>query len=136
MKILTASEILAQTDQRIEPLEIPEWGEGVGVCVRPMTSAERDAWENSNLIDGPDGKTTNNLLNYRARLAALVVCDEAGKPLFTPAHAEELGIRNAAAMERIFILAQRLSHITAEDLETLKKKSAAPPGSASSASSA
>jgi hypothetical protein len=117
---LTRDAILTANDIRTEEVDVPEWG-GV-VLVRGMTGTERDAFE-ARVVE-THGKTTRvNLVNFRAKFVASVCVDDAGQPLFTEADIAALGKKSAAALQRVFNVAQRLSGLSDEDVDELVKKS-------------
>lgn len=116
MKILTRDQILQVDDLKYEEVEIPEWGEGCGVRVRTMTAVERDQLVNAAFADGE-----RNAENFRARLCALCVVDEAGKNLFSFNDARALGRKSTISMERIAEVALRLSGLGVVALEDTKK---------------
>jgi len=116
MPILSKADILGAVDLQKESVDVPEWqGE---VYVRGLTGAERDQFENSIIsMRGKDQKI--NLSNIRAKLASLSICDEDGNRLFTDADVQVLSQKSAAALQRIFAVAQRLSGLAAEDVKEL-----------------
>jgi hypothetical protein len=122
MKQLSRNDILSHDDFRKEKVEVPEW-DGY-VYVKGLTSLERDQWENS-LYEVKKGNSGSEVLmkreNIRARFCAVSVVDESNTLMFSPADLEALGRKSALALERIFTVAQRLSGLTAEDLEELEK---------------
>jgi hypothetical protein len=119
MGLLNRDTILKAADLITEQVEVPEWGGSV--LVRAMNGAERDQYEKSVLVR--KGKNTEvNLVNARAKLVALTVVDEAGKRLFTDGDVAALGQKSAAALNRIFNVATRLSGITEEDVEELTEE--------------
>jgi hypothetical protein len=120
--LLTKEQILQAADATYEEIEVPEWGGWVRV--RALSGAERDRFEASVAGDRP-GKSRMNLLNVRARLVALAVVDETNRPLFSQADVEALGRKNAAALDRVFDVAQRLAGVSDADLEELEGNSAA-----------
>lgn len=120
MTLLSKSQILAAADLVTEDVEVPEWGGTVRV--RAITAAERDAFETS--VVG-DGKGKRNLVNLRARLAALAVVDEAGQRLFTDSEVEVLGGKSGAALDRVYSVAQRLSGLTEQEVQALEGNSGA-----------
>lgn len=111
---LSRDVILAVQDVQAEDVEVPEWG-GV-VRVQGLTGAQRDAYEAS-MVEGKGKNRTLNLKNIRAKLVALTVVDERGKPLFTDADVQALGRKSGAALDRIFNVAQRLSGLSKEDID-------------------
>ena len=116
MPILSKADILGAVDLQKESVDVPEWqGE---VYVRGLTGAERDQFENSIIsMRGKDQKI--NLANIRAKLASLSICDEDGNRLFTDADVLALSQKSAAALQRVFAVAQRLSGLAAEDVKEL-----------------
>lgn len=117
-RYLTKDEILAINDLPVEDVFIPEWN--AYVRVRGLTGAQRDAYEAS-IVKNVGGKPVMNTENMRAKLVALCVVDEEGKPLFTQADVEKLGQKSGAALQRIFEVAQRLSGLGAEAVEEAAK---------------
>jgi hypothetical protein len=111
MNLLNKAAILSAQDLAKELVEVPEWGGSV--YVRAMTGAERDAFELS--IQG------QKLENIRARLCAMCMVDESGTRLFGDKEAKELGQKSAAALDRVFAIAQRLNGIGTKDVEALEK---------------
>jgi len=116
--MLTRDEILQRPDMAPVKADVPEWG-GV-VYVRPLTGAERDSYEASQYTMQGD-KLERHLENLRARLLVRAICDESGKRLFTDADAPALGEKSAAVLGRLFVVAQRLSGMTAEAAEDAEK---------------
>jgi hypothetical protein len=124
MKILKREEILKIDDIKTEEVLVPEWGAGVGVLVRGLNGAERDRFEGS-ILDQSGKKTKVNMQNARARLVQMSTVDEDGKLIFSAADVLALGSKNAAALDRIFDVASRLSGISEDDMEELVKNSEA-----------
>lgn len=125
---LTREKILAEARQkrRMEEVDVPEWGGSV--FVKELSAAERDAFEASMVKLDRKGKVQgHNLANVRARLAVFALCDEDGKRLFGDDEAGILGEMSAAALQRVFEVAQRLSGISNEDMEELEKNSVSGP---------
>lgn len=115
---LSRDQILQANDLPLEEISVPEWGGTV--YVRGLTGEERDELESS--VVHIEGKRKRiNTSNIRAHLASLVICDEAGKKLFTEKDIQALGRKCASALQRVFDAAQRLSGLTEEDLEELGK---------------
>lgn len=133
MKVLSKSDLLAATVVPTSTCAVPELG-GV-VHVRGMTGVERDAYE-STLFKGKGRHREINLANARAKLVAFCCVDDAGRRLFTDADADELGRVRVDVLNRLFIVAQRLSGLTDEEVEDLGKpmEIQTPGGSGSSAS--
>ena len=128
---LSRDAILAVDDVQFEDVEVPEWGGKVRV--KSLTGKERDALESSMIIG--KGKNANvNLNNLRAKLVARSVVDEDGKRIFTDDDISALGAKSAAALTRVYEVAQRLSGITQEDVDELTKNSETAPSEDSGSS--
>jgi len=115
MTLLTKDQILAASDIKTEEVHVPEWGGTVRVST--MTGEARDRFESACVTD--DGKA--NVSNVRAKLVASSIVDEDGRLMFTDADIEQLGHKSAAALDRVFEVAQRLSRVSASDVEDLAK---------------
>ena len=116
MALLTRDAILQAQDLPKELVSVPEWGGEI--YVRALTGAERDAFEQT-IVERKGKSTKMNLKNMRAKLVALTTVDEEGKRIFSDSDAELLGKKSAAALTRVFEVAQRLSGITPVDVEEL-----------------
>ncbi len=109
--LLGRDAILAVSDLPSVDVEVPEWGGSVRV--RMLTGGERDAFEVSTLTR--KGKTfETNLVNMRARLVALTAVDENGARLFSEDDVTALAAKSAAALNRVFMAAQKLNGLTEE----------------------
>ncbi len=124
VKILTRAEILAADDLPRELVEVPEWGGSV--YVRGLTAMERSEFENLMLglenrrikVGKSDDVTIQmDMRVLRVRLSALCMVDEKGNRLFGDDEVEALGRKSADALNRIFVVAQRLSGMTSDDVE-------------------
>lgn len=120
-KFLNKAEILAQDDLKYEDIQIPEWG-GAWVRVRTLNASERDRFEASTVTRRGKSVTTN-LENIRARLCLLCLVDENGERLFQEEDTFPLGGKSAAALDRIFTVAQRLNGLRDADVEELAGES-------------
>lgn len=116
-ELLTKEQILNADDLPKELVSVPEWGGDV--YVRTLSGSERDAFEAGTIRQGK-GSQTVNLLNLRARLVSLSMCDEQGTRLFGDADMVALGTKSAAALDRVFAVAQRLSKLSDADVEELE----------------
>lgn len=129
MGLLTRDEILGKQDIKVQRVEIPEWDGHA--FVRMLPGAERDRFEQSNVkvVKGKRGKTHTepNPANFRARLAALCLCDEAGKRLFADSDAVDLGRKCGAALDRIADAALELNRMREEDYEEAEGNSESGP---------
>lgn len=117
---LNREAILAAEDLPRELVEVPEWGGAV--YVRALTGAERDQFEAS-IVEQRGRDVRMNMRNIRAKLVALTVVDEGGQRIFTDDDVAALGGKSAAALDRLFAVAQRLSGLSKEDVEELAKNS-------------
>lgn len=124
MTSLNRDDILSVQDISLEEVEIPEWGGSV--FVKGLTGAERDKFEGSLIVERGKNRTVN-MANFRAKLACMTVCDADGKRLFTEKDMTALTEKSASALQRIFIVAQRLSKIKEEDVEELTEELEADP---------
>ena len=122
MAILDKAAILKAKDIVTEEVEVPEWGGSV--LVKSLTGAERDSFEQSILIKRGD-RYDANMSMVRAKLAAVSIVDEEGQRLFGDGDIKALAAKNAAALDRIFTVASRLSGISADDADELAKNSPA-----------
>lgn len=123
--IMTRDEILEADDLNVEDVPVPEWSKknpDKKVRVRGLTGTDRDAFETSLLV-GAGKNQKISTLNIRAKLAALSIVDSNNEPLFNLNDIERLGKKSAAALDRVFAVAQRLSKITDDDVEELAKNS-------------
>jgi len=111
--MLTRDSILQADDLPKESVEVPEWGGQV--WVRTLSGTERDSFEQSMVTK----KNKPNMDNVRARFAVLTICDEKGERLFQAADAEALGKKSAAALDRVFAVAQRLNGFSDQDQKDL-----------------
>ena len=116
MSLLSRDAILAADDLPKELVALPEWGGEV--YVRALTGAERDRFEAA-MIEQKGKHQTVNMEMIRARLASMTICDEQGKRLFTDGDVRGLAGKSAAALNRVFEVARRLSGLAAEDVAEL-----------------
>ena len=126
---LNRAAILAQDDLRTEDIQVPEWG-NAWVRVRSLNASERDHFEAST-VQRNGKRVTTNLENIRARLCLLCLVDpETGERLFQDEDTYPLGGKSAAALDRIFTVAQRLNGLRDEDVDELAKNSNGDPDDA------
>jgi hypothetical protein len=115
---LSRDAILGADDRRYEIVEVVEWGGAVKL--RSLTGTERDDFEAKSVV----GKGENQRMNYRnmrARLVTLSAVDEQGEPLFNQADVIKLGSKSAAALDRLFDAARKLSGIGDDDVKELEE---------------
>lgn len=120
VKILSKDDILGADDNKVEPVEVPEWG-GV-VLIRTISGKERDHFESSCFV-GRGRDRRENFANLRARLVRLCAVNEKGEMLFNDDDVKKLGTKSAAALDRVFAKAQKLNGLTNDDVEELTKNS-------------
>lgn len=117
MGYLSRETIFGLDDRQYEDVTVPEWGGTVRVV--GLTGIERDRMEASVVGNGKK----MNLTNFRARLCALSIVDDQGERIFADADIGALGKKSAAALDRVFSVAQRLSGLSDEDVEDLAGES-------------
>ena len=116
MAILSREAILSAEDLTKELVPVPEWGGDV--YVRAMSGTERDKFE-STIVEMRGKKQVFNSQDIRAKLCAVSICDEKGDRLFNDGDVKALGKKSAAALQRVFEVAQRLSGITEDAVDEL-----------------
>lgn len=116
---LSRADILKAKDLKTEAVEVPEWGGTV--LVRALTAKER--LDISREITGPDGKIDRSAtLDLQIRLPFLCMVDESGARLFADeSDLIALQAKSAAALERVFDVAQRLSALSKQAVDETKK---------------
>lgn len=119
-RYLDKADILSQQDITTEELFIPEWD--AWVKVKMMTASERDHFEAST-VQRNGKKVDVNLQGIRARLCILCLVGEDGKRMFSDEDEYALGTKSAAAIDRIFTVAQRLNGLRDVDVDELTKNS-------------
>ena len=117
MSILNREQILEVKDLKIELAPVSEYWGG-DVYVRGLTGRGRDKFESS-IVEIRGKKSRTDLTNIRAKLAAATICDEDGNLLFSEKDAGALGEKSAAALQIVFVVAQRLSGLSDQDVEEL-----------------
>jgi hypothetical protein len=129
MPLTSKASILALQDLG-EPIRfhVPEWDKGTPaedgiVFLRRPTANDRDSWE---IYCQDHAKKPKSI--WRAKLASMLLCDEAGKLLFSQAEIEKLGEKSAAALNRIWKRGLELMTISDEEVAELEKNSESQPG--------
>jgi hypothetical protein len=120
VELLSKDEILAAPDLVFEIVEVPEWGGKVRV--KALTGTERDAFESS-MLKGAGKNQKISTQDIRAKLCARTIVDMEDKRLFNDGEIGKLGAKSAAALDRVYTVAARLSKISSEDVEELAKNS-------------
>jgi hypothetical protein len=111
-----ATSVLDLRDLQDELVEVPEWG--FRLRVRSLTGTERDAFEIS-LLENRGKSREVYLRNMRAKLVAASVRKVDDSRVFTDGQVEALGKKNAAALQRVFRVAQRLSGLAEDEVDEL-----------------
>jgi len=119
---LTRDAILAAAALKTEEADVPEWG-GV-VLVRELRGRERDEWEASLAVQR-GRQMVPDVANMRAKLVARSIVGGDLEPVFTQADVNALGELSAAALDRVFEVASRLSGLDEKDLEAASGNSGA-----------
>lgn len=132
MAYLSKDQILKAQDLTTEEVEIPEWGGTV--LVRGLNGRQRDEFEGS-MVERRGRRAVMNTANMRAKLVAWSVVDENGERLFNNGDIPELGEHSAAAVNRIYNVAARLSGLSDEDVEEMVSDFGETGGSSSSSGS-
>jgi len=114
--LLSRDEILSASDLTFEVVDVPEWGGAVRV--RGLTATERDHFESS-LIQGTGKIQKINTQNIRSKLCTLTIVDEEGVRMFNDADIAILGQKSAAALDRVYDVASRLSKLSKDDVDEL-----------------
>ena len=118
---LTRDAILKAAVLKTEDVPVPEWGGSV--LVRELRGRERDEWEASLAVQR-GRQMVPDVANMRAKLVARTIVGEDGEPLFTQQDVNALGELSAAALDRVFEVASRLSALNPDSLEEKAKNSA------------
>jgi hypothetical protein len=111
---LTAEQILSADDMGLKRVHVSEWGGDV--FIRVMSVGERDAYERKWI-----GKRETGIDNFRTQYLAGVLCDEAGKLLFSRDQIDALSQKSGAVMGRLFDEAMKHNRMTEEDVKELGK---------------
>jgi hypothetical protein len=131
MSLLTREQILEAQDIQTEEVAVKEWGGSVKV--QGMTGRERDAFE-AEILQQKGKNFSVNMQNIRAKLVAVSLVNGDGKRIFNDKDVTALGKKSAAALDRVFSVAQELSGISTEDVEELAKNLESVPSDASGSS--
>lgn len=91
---------------------------GQDVFVREMTAAERDAYEAHQYEASKKGSALDN---FRSRLLAKVLVDDAGNRIFGDDEVASVGSLPAGEVRRAFEVAAKLNALTPEDQVELQK---------------
>lgn len=114
--------ILGAAHLKTEPVEVPEWGEGVSVIVSEMSGLARDAF-----YAKKEAKKDMPISESQAALLVATVVDESGSPVLDEADVESLRAQSTAALDRMVAVAVRINGLQAGATEDAAKNSAAAP---------
>lgn len=122
MALLTKDQIVGVDDRVFEDVPVPEWGGTVRIA--GMSGTERNAYQSSLVVIGPNGSVQRmNMADQLAKLVGKCLVDENFERLFTDKEIKVLGAKNGAVLERLGVVAQRLSGLRKEDVEAAAGKS-------------
>jgi hypothetical protein len=118
--------ILRAATLKTEEVRVPEWadpdtGSDV-VLVRELRGRERDEFEASLAVQRGQ-RMVPDVANMRAKLVARTIVGEDGEPVFSQQDVAALGELSAAALDRVFEVASRLSGLNPADVEEAGKAS-------------
>lgn len=129
-RMLSRSEILRKGSSIPQQwVDVPEWseaGEPAGVIVRGLDAYMRDQWEMS-MYQIRGRESVLHIENVRARLCAWTIVDENGLRIFSDDDIEDLGRMEPRGLDRVFVVARKLSGLTQEDINEIVGKSPATP---------
>jgi len=126
--ILDKQRILDAQDRRSVTVSVPEWGTDAEVLVASMSGAARDRYESLLYAATTSGEP---VVNLRATVCASCIVDESGRRVFSEQDVGALGRKNAAVLDRIFIVALRLSGLSSDAIEDSEKNFGSVPGNIS-----
>lgn len=130
MALLSKDQITAADDRKWEDVDVPEWGGTVRLV--GMSGSERNAYQSSLVMMGPNGKPQRlNMADQLAKLVAKCLVGEDGQRLFSDNEVKALGAKNGAVLDRLGDICQRLSGLRKEDVEEAEGKSEPTPSDAS-----
>lgn len=115
-KYLSRKDILTADDIKTEEVEVPEWGGSL--LVRALTGKEKDIFFGS-FVDEEGNPALEMLDNATARVLALCIVDEDGKPIFTKHDVDALGEKSGQAAGRVWAVAQRISGLSPKSIKAL-----------------
>jgi hypothetical protein len=120
MMTLTRDQIFNLNDIQTKEIAVPEWGGSV--LVRGLTGKERDQYEAA-IFQVKGNRATFKPDFVRARLVAMSVVDTQGERVFSDGDVLGLSTKGAAALDRVFTVARRLSGLSERDISEMTKNS-------------
>ena len=116
MALLSKAQITSADDRKWEDVCVPEWGGTVRLLA--LSGTDREAWELSTMVMGPNGSVQRrNLVDARAKLLAKCLIDEDGHRLFTDKEVKDLSAKSGAVIDRLFDIARRMSGLGKDAVE-------------------
>ena len=120
MSLLSRDQILGAQDLPVEEVEVPEWGGAVRV--RGLTGSEKDQWEAEWLQFDEKGQIKErDSRDFRAKLLVRCIVDQEGKRIFEDKDAQDLGAKSGIAVDRVFLVAERLSALSQKSQQALER---------------
>ena len=107
-EFLSKDDILNADDLPMEEMIIPEWGDKK-LYVATLNAKEMDEYTSSNVSIDEEGKTVQNMKNFRARLCVLCIRNVNRKQMFDISEAKKLGKKSSSVVNRIFNKAQEIN---------------------------
>jgi hypothetical protein len=130
MALLSKEQITSADDRKWEDVDVPEWGGTVRLLA--LSGTDREAWELSTMVMGPNGSVQRrNLVDARAKLLAKCLIDEDGQRLFTDKEVKDLSAKSGAVIDRLFDIARRMSGLGKDAVEAKQGNSGAGPSAGS-----
>jgi len=125
MTFLKRADILRHRPPRFEDVPVPEMASEQDpkpmARIQALTATAVDWFLGSLYVEGPDGKTRYNRQDYSAKLLTLAWVDEKGQLVFQESDVVALGAQDSAMVQRLAIVAERLSGLQAKQPETEAK---------------
>ena len=113
MALLTKEQILSADDLTRGTVDVPEWGGEV--LIQTVTGTDRDRFEQDVMGLG-QGKRVEN---FRARLVAKCIVDDAGNRIFSDLDVVALGKKSASALQRVFDACAKLNKFGEAEVKEL-----------------
>ncbi|WP_228181993.1 hypothetical protein [Streptomyces anulatus] len=131
MALLTPDQIGEADDRRWEDVPVPEWGGTVRIA--SMSGTDRNAYQQQMLVLGDNGRPKGvDLTDQYARLLSKCLVDADFRRLYvTEKQVKGLGAKNGAVLERLAVIAKRVSGLGEDSAEAAAGKSATTPSDSS-----